>query len=66
MLLTLEIINMCIYTLKNVKYVKIYKIGLLICYQDFMNQIDIILRRNSAERNKYAKSQTYCLYLLYI
>jgi len=40
--------------LKNVKYVKIYKISLHICKLNFMNRIDIILKYNSGRTKKYA------------
>jgi hypothetical protein len=46
MLLNLETINILIYMLKNIKYVKICKICLHICNQDFMNRIYIILGYN--------------------
>lgn len=37
-----EIIDICIYIPKNVIYAKISKIGLHICYLDFMSRIYII------------------------
>jgi hypothetical protein len=47
MLLNLETIDMCIYMLKNIKYVKMCKISLHICNRDFINRIYIILGYNS-------------------
>jgi hypothetical protein len=61
MLLNLEIIDISIYMLKNVKYAKICKINLHICNRDIMNRIYninniIILGYNSGCAKKSAKS----------